>query len=291
MRARASPLLACAPAPIPPPYIAPLPPTDMARKMSGPTCDDLADSVPSEAGLEANVLRYLARWIERRRGKPEGWATITLPTQREEKRLAVDAYTRMEPGRYVALQFKRPQCFKGGTATFCVQEEQLCTLGRYPRGSAFYVLPVVASNREMWRIRTGLLDRTRLVDARGLLRFCRGGPCPQASSCAGKNEMKVWIDRCGARTARIRVGGHDKGCVRVISEAATALWMSLSPCQSRVANCSAVRLRGIEGRLSSASSGARLCCRTTFTNKFEGPFQIARMSSCWSSVRSGSTLW
>ena len=137
----------------------------MADRRSSRTLAGLAESTPSEAGLEANILRYLAACIERQRCLPEGWVAITLPTQPEEHKLGFDAAAGLSPGRYAVLQFKRPHKPKGGAASFHIETGQFCTLLRYPPGSAFYVLPAVETNRDMWDVRAGLLDRTCLVDA------------------------------------------------------------------------------------------------------------------------------
>ena len=137
----------------------------MPAGQAAPSPAVLAGSLPSEAGLEVNILRYLAACIEERRRLPEGGVAITLPTQREERRLGFDAATDLSPGRYAVLQFKRPCKPKGGAASFKLQTDQFCTLLRYPPASAFYVLPVVKTNRDMWDVRAGLLDRACLVDA------------------------------------------------------------------------------------------------------------------------------
>ena len=193
---------------------------------------ELAGKRPSEAGLEVNVLRHLANCLEKKRRPDEGAVTITVPTQPEENKLGFDAATDLAPGLYVALQFKRPHDPENGAASFCLQTDQLCTLiRRYPPKSAFYVLPAVESNSEMWDAGDGLLGRACLVDAWDLLlpalpakvAACALGARPIGAldlqrllgvldpdvNPLGKKSLTVQVDRRGPCTASVsRPGGR-----------------------------------------------------------------------------------
>ena len=184
-----------------------------ARRPGRPRPAILAGSLPSEAGLEVNILRYLAACIEERRRLPEGGVTITLPTQHEEHSLGFDAATYLSPGRYAVLQSKRPRRPKGGAASFKLQADQFCTLLRYPPASAFYVLPVVETNRDMWDARAGLLDRACLVDARDLIGpFLSGVPGPQRrGNPFGEGTRTVQVDGYDPCTASVMIEYLDAG--------------------------------------------------------------------------------
>ena len=130
--------------------------------------EDLESTRPSEIALETNVLRYLANCLERRYGLAEGAVTLTSPTQHEEKTLGFDAMAGLPDGRYTVLQFKRPE-FYGDTVHFKLPLHQFRAMLRCPSSSAFYILPIVRTNKEMWDLRTCLLDSTLAIDARGLL--------------------------------------------------------------------------------------------------------------------------
>ena len=135
--------------------------------------------------LETNILRYLANCLERRHDLAEGAVVPVSPTQREEHTLGFDASVGLAPGRYAVLQFKRPAAWTGrGTASFKIGDRQALTLLRYPRGSAFYVLPPVCTNGEMAGLGRCLLHRARMVDAWDVLppiilswRLARAAPC------------------------------------------------------------------------------------------------------------------
>ncbi len=202
----------------------------MAGRRSSRTLAGLAESTPSEAGLEANILRYLAACIERQRCLPERWVTITLPTQPEEHKLGFDAAARLSPGRYAVLQFKRPHKPKGRAASFCIETGQFCTLLRYPPGSAFYVLPAVETNRDMWDVRAGLLDRTCLVDAWDLVvpLLAAGRQWPQRGNPFGECTRTIHVDGCCPCTASVPVKSDSAGSAaarrwRVYAQPARAL--------------------------------------------------------------------
>lgn len=126
--------------------------------------EDLGSTLPSEMALETNVLRYLANCLERCCCLAEGTVTLTSPTQREEKGLGFDAMTSLPNGRYVLLQFKRPE-FCGSKVSFEIPSYQVSKLMKRQLGSSFFVLPVVETNDEMWKAKTDLLNRTLMVDA------------------------------------------------------------------------------------------------------------------------------
>ena len=178
----------------------------MAGSRSAPTYAELAAAVPSEAGLETNVVRYLANCIERRMRLPEGGVEITVPTQHQEKHLGYDASVGLPPGHYVLLQFKRPYKPSGCAASFRLQTEQLRTLLGNTTESAFYVLPPVETNRDMWGARAGLLDRTCLVDAWDLLEPLCGGGGMWAGSGGVKKQMTIRIDGCDPCAASVLAG-------------------------------------------------------------------------------------
>ena len=129
----------------------------------------LKDGLPSEMSLETNILRYLANCLERRHGLAEGAVVPVSPTQHEEQALGFDAAVGLPQGRYVVLQFKRPEKAGHGRARFRIGGEQALTLLRYPRGSAFYVLPPVRTNGEMAGLGRCLLRRACMVDAWDML--------------------------------------------------------------------------------------------------------------------------
>ena len=126
----------------------------------------LEGGTPSEMSLETNILRYLANCLERRHDLAEGAVVPVSPTQHEERTLGFDAAVGLAPGRYAVLQFKRPAAWTGrGTVPFKIGDRQALTLLRYPRGSAFYVLPPVCTNGEMAGLGRCLLHKARMVDA------------------------------------------------------------------------------------------------------------------------------
>ena len=129
----------------------------------------LKDGLPSEMSLETNILRYLANCLERRHGLAEGAVVPVSPTQAEEHALGFDASVCLPQGRYVALQFKRPEKAGHGRARFRIGGEQALRLLQYPRGSAFYVLPPVRTNGEMAGLGRCLLRRACMVDAWDML--------------------------------------------------------------------------------------------------------------------------
>ena len=129
----------------------------------------LKDGLPSEMSLETNILRYLANCLERRHGLAEGAVVPVSPTQAEEHALGFDAAVGLPQGRYVVLQFKRPEKAGHGRARFRVGGEQALRLLQYPRGSAFYVLPPVRTNGEMAGLGRCLLRRACMVDAWDML--------------------------------------------------------------------------------------------------------------------------
>ena len=177
----------------------------MPGSRSAPTHADLAGAVPSEAGLETNVIRYLANCIERRMKLPEGSVEITVPTQHQEKHLGYDASVGLPPGRYVLLQFKRPYKPSGCAAAFHLQAEQFRTLLGNTTESAYYVLPPVETNKEMWGARAGLLDRTCIVDAWDLLEPLFGGGLWTGSGGV-KKQMTIRIDGCDPCAASVLAG-------------------------------------------------------------------------------------
>lgn len=114
--------------------------------------------------LETNILRYLANCLERRMDLDEGGVTMTSPTQPQEKYVGFDAMAGLPSGRYALLQFKRPSV-NTDSMRFTIEGDQLYALLRCPPRSAFYVLPPIDSNRDMWEAKASLLGRSRLVDA------------------------------------------------------------------------------------------------------------------------------
>ena len=129
----------------------------------------LKDGLPSEMSLETNILRYLANCLERRHGLAEGAVVPVSPTQPEEHALGFDAAVGLPQGRYVVLQFKRPEKAGHGRARFRIGGGQALRLLRYPRGSAFHVLPPVRTNGEMAGLGRCLLRRACMVDAWDML--------------------------------------------------------------------------------------------------------------------------
>ena len=205
---------------------------------------ELAGKRPSEAGLEVNVLRHLANCLEEKRLPDEGGITITVPTQPEENKLGFDAATDLAPGLYVALQFKRPDPPKGGTTSFHAPTGQLCRLLRYPPKSAFYVLPAVETNTEMWKVRDGLLDRALLVDSWDLLPLCGGGglhgPAPKGNPF-GENDLKIQIDGRSPCTALAHTEMHGTGPSGVAARPARYL------CRGCCCSCDGCRQRAWAG--------------------------------------------
>ena len=185
------------------------------------------DGAPSEMSLEVNILRYLANCLERRRGLAEGAVVPVSPTQPMERWLGFDAMVGLPRGRYVALQFKRPERVHG-SARFELGDRQAMTLLRYPRGSAFYVLPPARTNGEMSGLGRCLLHRARLVDAwdvlapiaasRGAARAASGGG--SARGCWGTRYAYVDGDE-----VHVQAGSAPRRppCLPVHSAAASTL--------------------------------------------------------------------
>ena len=189
--------------------------------MPAKTVKDLKSTVPSEIALETNVLRYLANCVERRRGLAEGAVTLTSPTQHEEKTLGFDAMAGLPNGRYAVLQFKRPTlhvdavsfglplhpsrpggCSWGRAHVDAVSFElplhQFCAMLRYPPRSAFYMLPIARTNKEMWDVRTCLLDSTLAIDAQDLFApFSLACPAPRPpcrNECSSRCTLSIRVD-------------------------------------------------------------------------------------------------
>ena len=194
----------------------------------------LGDKPPSEMSLETNILRYLANCLERRHDLAEGAVVPVSPTPHEEHTLGFDAMVGLPRGRYAVLQFKRPTGWPVGRARFDIGDRQALTLLRYPRGSAFYVLPPVRTNGEMAGFGRCLLHRARMVDAWDVLgailrswraagaggtRSGRGGRIP------GPREGRDAYVSGGDRGAvHIQAGdGHPPPCLQVSSKPASAL--------------------------------------------------------------------
>ena len=148
-----------------PPYIAPI---ARAPPLPAGTPEGLESTLPSEAALETSILRCLAGCLEQRRGPAEGAVAPASPAQPEEDTLALDAMAGLPDGRYAALQFRRPR-FHVDTAYFELPLPQFCAMLRYPPGSAFYMLPVARTDREMQDVQACLLDGTLAVDAQDLI--------------------------------------------------------------------------------------------------------------------------
>ena len=158
---------------------------------------DLESTRPSEIALETNVLRYLANCLERRCGLAEGAVTLTSPTQHEEKTLGFDAMAGLPDGRYAVLQFKRPE-FHGDVIYFKLPLHQFCAMLRHPPRSAFYMLPIVFTNKAMWDIRTCLLSSVMAIDAQDLFApFSLACPTPRPpcrNECSGRCTLKICAD-------------------------------------------------------------------------------------------------
>ena len=174
----------------------------------------LEDGPPSEMSLETNILRYLANCLERRHGLAEGAVVPVSPTQHEEHALGFDAMVGLPRGRYAVLQFKRPEKADHGGARFKMDDRQALTLLRYPRGSAFYVLPPVRTNGEMAGLGRCLLHRARIVDAwdvlAATLRSQRAARPAAACNYGGNGD--------GAGSGRdhiARVDGGGRGAVHI----------------------------------------------------------------------------
>ena len=158
---------------------------------------DLESTMPSEMALETNVLRYLANCLERRHGLAEGAVTLTSPTQPEENALGFDAMAGLPNGCYAALQFKRPKP-QVAAVSFELPLRQFCAMLQYPPRSAFYILPIVCTNKEMWDVRTCLLDSTLAIDAQDLLApFNQARLAHSASgkgAGSGECTMTIYVD-------------------------------------------------------------------------------------------------
>ena len=118
----------------------------------------------SEMSLETNILHHLASCLERKPGLAQGDITMTSPTQNEEADLGFDAVVGQPDGRYVVLQFKRPTPARPAQTSFRIPAKQVQALLWWPRRSAFFVLPAIKRNRDLWAAGASLLDMTRIVD-------------------------------------------------------------------------------------------------------------------------------
>jgi len=194
----------------------------------------LGDKPPSEMSLETNILRYLANCLERRHDLAEGAVVPVSPTPHEEHMLGFDAMVGLPQGRYAVLQFKRPAGWPIGRARFEIVDRQALTLLRYPRGSAFYVLPPVRTNGEMAGFGRCLLHRARMVDAwdvlgailqpwraagAGATRSGRGGRIP------GPREGRdAYVSDRDHGAVHIQAGdGCPPPCLQVLSKPVSAL--------------------------------------------------------------------
>ena len=194
----------------------------------------LGDRPPSEMSLETNILRYLANCLERRHDLAEGAAVPVSPTPHEEHTLGFDAMVGLPRGRYAVLQFKRPAGWPIGRARFEIVDQQALTLLRYPRGSAFYVLPPVRTNAEMAGLGRCLLHRARMVDAWDVLgailrpwRAARAGvTCSgRGGRIPGPREGRdAYVSGGDHGAVHIQAGdGHPPPCLQVSSKPASAL--------------------------------------------------------------------
>ena len=150
--------------------------------------------------LETNVLRYLANCIEREMGGlAEGTVEMASPTQNEEARMGYDSQVGLPDGRYVLLQFKRPQPGRRTSISFKVPSGQvLALLGPYVR-SSFFVLPAVGTNDVMWGAGATLLDCALVVDAWDLYApFAASMPEGLEWTCGSKSTKTVRVARKGA---------------------------------------------------------------------------------------------
>ena len=186
----------------------------------GATARQAKDKPPSEMSLETNILRYLANCLERRHDLAEGAVVPVSPTQPEEHVLGFDAAVGLSEGRYALLQFKRPAGRPGdGNARFEMDGRQALTLLQYPRGSAFYVLPPVRTNREMAEYGRCLLHRARIVDAWDVFAAvsrsrraagAAGAAAPGGGGCHGAGSgggHVAYVDNGGRGAVRVRAGG------------------------------------------------------------------------------------
>ena len=124
----------------------------------------IADRPASEMSLETNILHHLVNCLERKPCIAPGSITMTSPTQNEEADLGFDAVVGQPDGRYVVLQFKRPNPLRSAMLSFRIPAKQVQALSWWPPRSAFFVLPAVKKNRDMWAAGVSLLDMTRIVD-------------------------------------------------------------------------------------------------------------------------------
>ena len=124
----------------------------------------IADRPASEMSLETNILHHLVNCLERKPCIAPGSITMTSPTQNEEADLGFDAVVGQPDGRYVVLQFKRPNPFRSSILSFRIPAKQVQALSWWPRRSAFFVLPAVKRNRDLWGAGASLLDTSRIVD-------------------------------------------------------------------------------------------------------------------------------
>lgn len=137
----------------------------------------IADRPASEMSLETNILHHLAGCLERKYGLAPGDITMTSPTQNEEADLGFDALVGQPDGRYVALQFKRPTPPSSAAPfstwptppspappSFRIPAKQVQALSWWPPSSAFFVLPAIRTNRDLWAAGVSLLGMSRIVD-------------------------------------------------------------------------------------------------------------------------------
>ncbi len=144
------------------------------------------------------------------------------PTQPEEHTRGFDAMVGLPRGRYAVLQFKRPEKACRQSARFEMGDRQALTLLRYPRGSAFYVLPPALTNGEMAGLGRCLLHGACMVDAWDVLAAvsrsrraagagaaaCGGGGGGRRGACSECDHV-AYVDGGGGRrgAVRIRAGG------------------------------------------------------------------------------------
>ena len=136
--------------------------------MPARTPEGQESALPSGTALETSILLHLAGCLEQRYGPAEGAAALASPAQPGKSTLGLDAMAGLPDGRYAALQFKRPR-FHVDTAYFELPLPQFCAMLRYPPGSAFYMLPIARTGKDMRDAWAPLLDGTLAIDARDLI--------------------------------------------------------------------------------------------------------------------------
>lgn len=158
----------------------------------------IADWTASEMSLEVNILRHLANCLELRGGLAPGSVTMTSPTQNDEDDLGYDAVVGQPNGRYALLQFKRPDP-DTATLSFRIPARQVYTLSWWPPRSAFFVLPAVKKNRDLWAAGPSLLGMSRIVDVWDLYTpFDKIGLlAPRQDGYPGPAARTVRVDKSG----------------------------------------------------------------------------------------------